>query len=79
MNAQLVFAAVVIGASVSLARGQIYGSVPAAISYSAFAGSFGVLVALVGIASIWIERKHVAPIVDGLAAIFFVAGGVVSL
>ncbi|KAK3062494.1 hypothetical protein LTS18_003950 [Coniosporium uncinatum] len=77
-SVQIIFAAIVLGLSVSLAKGQGYGSVPATTGYSSFVGGFGIIVAAVGFAAIFIEKLNgiVIWVVDGLAAMFYLAGGI---
>ena len=77
---QLVFGLVALGLSVKAIAWQRYGSAPTTTSYSAFAGAFGILTALVGIATIFMEAVPdlIMAIVDALASILFLAGGTVS-
>lgn len=72
------FAVVVLGASVSLAKGQVFGSVPATTSYAAFAGAWAILTALIGIVAIFVEAipGMIMAGVDGLAALLLLAGGI---
>ncbi|KAF2500994.1 hypothetical protein BU16DRAFT_612980 [Lophium mytilinum] len=74
---QLIFAAVVLGLSVALIKNQYIGSAPATINYNAFCGGFGLLAAFLGIAAIWVEALGglVMAAIDGLASLFFLAGG----
>lgn len=82
---QIVFAAVVLGLSVSVAKGQApkgnfyeYDSnVPATTAYSSFVGGFGMFVAIVGIASLFVEflQGIIMLVLDGLASLIFLAGG----
>ena len=78
---QIIFGAIVLGLSIKAIKWQRYGSAPATTSYSAFAGAFGILTALVGIATIFMEAVPdlIMAIVDALASILFLAGGTVSL
>ncbi|KAF2093659.1 hypothetical protein NA57DRAFT_81159 [Rhizodiscina lignyota] len=76
---QIVFAAVVLGLSVSLAKGQAPGfSVPATTAYSSFTGGFGMVVALIGLISIFVEflQGIVMLVLDALASLIFLAGGI---
>jgi hypothetical protein len=70
----------VLGLATTLAKQQVYGSVPATTGYSSFTGGFGVLVAIIGFASLWIEAIPSIIVLgfDGLAAILFACGGIVS-
>lgn len=78
---QALFAVVVLGVSIHAVRWQEHGSAPAVTSYSAFAGAFGLLTALIGIASIWISviPALIMAAVDALASLILLAGGIVSL
>lgn len=49
---QIVFGAVVLGLSITAIEWQWVGSAPATTTYSAFAGAFGMLTALIGTAII---------------------------
>lgn len=75
----MTFGIVVISISISLARGQGYGSTPATTSYDAFTGGFAILAFLLGMASLGVEV--LAPfslIVDGLTAVTSLAGGIAT-
>lgn len=88
---QIVFAAIVLGLSVTLAKGQAPSDfkkqfpnagydlpgVPATTAYSSFVGGFGMLVALIGFASLFVELLQgiIMLVLDGLASIIFLAGG----
>lgn len=78
---QLLFAAVVLGLSIRAAKWQATGSVPASTAFAAFAGGFAMLVTLVGIAAIWISAipALIMSMVDALASVLLLAGGIVSL
>jgi len=77
---QIVFGAVVLGLSITAIKWQQHGSAPATSSYCAFVGALGMLAALIGAAVTFVDRipDLIMAIVDGLAAILFVAGGIVS-
>ena len=77
---QLLFTAIVLGLSISALRWQLYGSVPATTSYNAFAGAFGLLGALIGLAAIWVSAipELIMSAVDAVASILLLAGGIVS-
>jgi len=78
---QLIFGAVVLGLSITAVKWQMYGAAPAVSGYNAFVGAFGMLAALIGTAVIWIDAVPdlIMAIVDGLASVLFLAGGIVSL
>ncbi|KAK4995102.1 hypothetical protein LTR66_005010 [Elasticomyces elasticus] len=75
---QIAFAGIVLGLSISLARHQLIGAVPATTSYSAFAGAFAMLAALIGVAAIFVEAIQglIMPIIDALAALLLLAAGI---
>jgi hypothetical protein len=77
---QLLCAIVVLALSIRAAKWQRYESVPATTAYAAFAGGFAVLISLVGIASIWISEipALIMSMVDALASVLLLAGGIVS-
>ncbi|KAH8646265.1 marvel domain-containing protein [Xylariales sp. PMI_506] len=74
----LLAAAVVLGLSVTLAKQQVLGKVPSETGFSSFAGAFGIIVAVIGIAALFVERLPgmLTMITDGLASVFFLAGGI---
>ncbi|KAK1057538.1 hypothetical protein LTR12_008689 [Friedmanniomyces endolithicus] len=74
---QLLCGAIVLGLSISAIKWQYFGSAPATTSYSAFAGAFSVLAALIGIATSFVEAipEIIMVGVDGLAAVLLLAGG----
>lgn len=77
---QLVFSAIVLGLSISLIRGQVWGGAPSQHGYAAFTGGFGCLTALIGFAACFVEAipAFIMAALDGLASIVFLAGGIVS-
>lgn len=79
MVIQFLFAIVVLGLSVTLAKGQRYGSVPAATGYAAFTGGAGILAALIGCAALFVDplRGIISWAIDGLASLALLAGGIV--
>jgi membrane associated rhomboid family serine protease len=76
---QILFAVVVLGLGVTLIKGQEEGAAPSQTVYAAFCGGFGIVAALLGIISILAENLSALIFValDGLAALFAVAGGIV--
>ncbi|RAK98506.1 MARVEL domain-containing protein [Aspergillus ibericus CBS 121593] len=76
---QLVFSVVVLGISISLAKGQHINSVPGATGYAAFTGGLGTLASLIGAAAIFIEsfQTFLSWAIDGLASLAFVTGGII--
>jgi len=75
---QLLFAIVVFGLSVDLARGQHIGTAPSTTGYSAFTGGFGIIAAIVGILALFIDKLDgmITWALDALAAVCFLAGGI---
>lgn len=83
---QILFAAVVLGLSVNLAKGQAGSDdwdwldhhVPATTSYSAFTGGFGMFVALIGFVSLFVDflQGIIMLVLDTLAGICLLAGGI---
>ncbi|KAK6841252.1 hypothetical protein PG995_000353, partial [Apiospora arundinis] len=73
----LISGAVVFGLSVDLAKGQNKGPVPPETGFSTFAGGFGLLTTLVGLAALWVDAiPGVATMVaDGLAAVIYLVAG----
>ena len=78
---QAVFGAVVLGLSIKAIQWQTIGSAPATTSYSAFAGAFAILTACIG--AVWsflsVVPDTVMTVIDGLASILLLAGGIVGL
>lgn len=77
---QILFTTIVLGISISAARWQVYGSVPATTSYDAFAGALGLLNALIGLAGIWVSAipELIMSAVDTITSVLLLAGGIVS-
>jgi hypothetical protein len=77
---QALFSIVVLGLSVTLARGQIEGSAPSILGFSSFLGAIGMIVGLLGIAALFFEPLQRKPIivwvVDGIITLFFLAGAI---
>ncbi|EAW15040.1 MARVEL domain-containing protein [Aspergillus clavatus NRRL 1] len=75
---QFLFAIVVLGLSVTLAKGQRYGTAPAATGYAAFTGGLGIVAALVGCAAFFVDALNgiVTWVLDGLASLALLAGGI---
>jgi hypothetical protein len=48
---------VVLGLSVTLAKRQVYGHVPAETGFGTFAGAVGFVVSILGMASMWFDRR----------------------
>ena len=77
---QLLFAAVVLALSVVLIKNYGPGHAPSLIDYGAFCGGAGIVIAAVGVVACFLEPLQgiIQLILDGLAAFFLLAGGIVS-
>jgi hypothetical protein len=75
---QIVFAAIVAGLSIDLARGHKDGAVPIALGYVSFVGCVSLLAAFIGLAATWIEflQGPIGLLVDGFITVVNLAGGV---
>ena len=77
---QILFAIIVLGLSVTMAKWQFFGKPPATTEYGAFSGGFAFLVGIIGAAAIFISA--IPPIIvagaDALAAVLTLAAGIVS-
>jgi len=75
---QILFAIVVVGLAGTLISKQVYNSAPTTTKYSSFTGGFGIIVGAVGLAGLFIDKiPEIATMaLDGLASIFFLAGGI---
>ncbi|ORY08696.1 marvel domain-containing protein [Clohesyomyces aquaticus] len=77
---QVLFAIIIIGLTANLINGQVFsGTLPAIIAFTMFTGAFGMLGAILGIASNWVEvlQSILMAGIDALTAFFYLAGGVV--
>ncbi|KAI5855085.1 membrane-associating domain-containing protein [Durotheca rogersii] len=74
----LLFGAVVLGLSVTLAKQQVVGAPPSETSFGSFCGAFGILVSLVGLAGLFIDKIPATVVLgaDGLASALYLAGGI---
>ncbi|KAI0526390.1 marvel domain-containing protein [Xylaria bambusicola] len=74
----VIFGAVVLGLSVTLAKQQVIGSPPAETSFYSFAGAFGLVASAIAILAMIIDKvPRVGVIVaDGLASLFYLAGAI---
>ncbi|KAI1384791.1 marvel domain-containing protein [Hypoxylon trugodes] len=74
----LLFSAVVLGLSVTLAKQQVVGSPPSETSFGSFCGAFGILISLIGLGGLFIDK--IPPValmaVDGLASALYLAGAI---
>ncbi|OTB01398.1 hypothetical protein M426DRAFT_14560 [Hypoxylon sp. CI-4A] len=74
----LLFGAVVLGVSITLAKQQALGSPPPETSFGSFTGAFGILVSLIGLAALFIDKLPAIVLLgaDGLASAFYLAGAI---
>ncbi|KAF2230902.1 hypothetical protein EV356DRAFT_535986 [Viridothelium virens] len=75
---QILFAIVVLGLSVTMAKWQRFGSPPATTEYGAFSGGFAFLVGLLGIVAVFLDAIPAIIVAgaDALAAILTLAAGI---
>jgi len=77
---QVLFSIVVLALSVTLAKGQIQGTAPSILGFSAFLGVVGLLVGLLGAATLFVEPLQRKPVivwvVDAVVTLFFLAGAI---
>lgn len=81
-GSQAVFAAVVLGLSVTLCKDQIIdGTLPASLGYVAFVGGISFVAAFIGVASTWVELLQgvIGAGIDAFILVLNLAGGIVSL
>lgn len=80
-GAQFLFGIVILGLSVDLIRGHKIGGAPSTLQYSAFLGGVGILGAIIGILSSWVEvlQTLIGTGIDGVIALLNIAGGIVSI
>ncbi|KAJ5261268.1 hypothetical protein N7478_011863 [Penicillium angulare] len=76
---QLLFSIVVLGLSITLARQQYYGKVPAETGYAAFTGALGIVVSLIGIAALWVSSLSgiIVWVLDGVTSLALMVAGIV--
>ncbi|KAI0540868.1 marvel domain-containing protein [Xylaria digitata] len=74
----VIFGAIVLGLSVTLAKQQVIGSPPAETSFYSFSGAFGLIASAIAILAIFIDKiPRVGVIVaDSLASVFYLAGAI---
>ncbi|KAI1108946.1 marvel domain-containing protein [Nemania sp. NC0429] len=74
----VVFGAIVLALSVTLAKQQERGNPPAETSFFAFAGAFGIIASAIAILAILIEKIPRVGVIaaDTLASIFYLAGAI---
>lgn len=78
--AQLIFAAIILGLSITLIKGQVYGSAPSQTDFSAFVGGWTALTAVAGILAatfLTFLDGIMMLALDGLSVIFTLAAGIV--
>jgi hypothetical protein len=62
-------------------KGQYFGEAPVTTKYSVFTGALGMLVAIFGLASLWVEAIPELVVIgaDAVAGLLLLGGGIVSL
>ena len=77
---QLITGAIVLGLSIGLSKHQVIDKVPPVTGFSAFVGAFGLIVAGLGLLSLWVDKvpNTVVLAADTLATLFYIAAGIVS-
>lgn len=78
-GAQIIFAAIVTGLSIGLARGHHWGNLPVILGYVSFVGCVSLLAGFAGLASAWIDalQGKIGLIIDGFIMLVNLAGGLV--
>jgi hypothetical protein len=80
---QIIFSVIALGLSVSLINGQLAwtGSAPSQTDFAAFCGGWGILIALVGCAALFVEALQgmIITILDASAVLVSFVGGIVRL
>lgn len=77
---QIIFAAIILGLSVGLVRGQKEDlSSPISLKYAAFVGAVSFIAGIFGIAAEFVSalQGKISMIIDGLITLINIAGGVV--
>lgn len=74
-----VLGAVVTGLSATLAKHQVYGSVPGQTSFGTFAGGLGIVVSLIGLAAIFVAfiPSILVIAIDAVSTVIYLAAGIV--
>lgn len=80
-GAQIIFAAIVTGLSIDLARGHHWGALPVILGYVCFVGCVSLLAGFAGLASTWIEflQGKIGLLIDAFITVVNLAGGLVNL
>lgn len=77
-GAQFLFGIIILGLSVDLIRGHKVGDAPSTLEYGAFLGGVGILGAIIGILSAWVEvlQTLIGTGIDAVIALLNIAGGI---
>ncbi|CRK06275.1 hypothetical protein BN1723_001707 [Verticillium longisporum] len=75
---QAIFALVALALSVDLLRGQLYGTPPGSIQFAVFVGSVGLVVALLGLAGMFVDKipSNVVMVFDVMSGLLLIGGGI---
>ncbi|KAH8897170.1 hypothetical protein GQ53DRAFT_818449 [Thozetella sp. PMI_491] len=75
---QAIFAAAVLGLSVTFVKNHLIGDAPATMRYAVFLGAYGLILAALGVASLFLEAiPSIIPVgFKAIGALLFVAGGI---
>lgn len=76
---QALFSMIVFGLACTLIKGHYLGSLPSALSFTAFVGGLSFICALLGVASHWMSalQGHLGLLIDSAIAGVNLAGGLV--
>ncbi|KAF2254646.1 hypothetical protein BU26DRAFT_527666 [Trematosphaeria pertusa] len=75
---QIIFAAVVTGLSIDLAKGHHWGGLPVTLGYVSFVGCISLLAGFAGVAAVFVSslQGHIEMLMDGFIMLLNLAGGV---
>ncbi|KAG7142899.1 hypothetical protein HYQ45_000816 [Verticillium longisporum] len=78
---QTIFALVALALSIDLLRGQLDGAPPGSIQFAVFVGSVGLVVALLGLAGMFVDKipSNVVMVFDVMSGLLLIGGGIVSV
>ncbi|EGY14719.1 hypothetical protein VDGD_05883 [Verticillium dahliae] len=75
---QTIFALVALALSIDLLRGQLDGAPPGSIQFAVFVGSVGLVVALLGLAGMFVDKipSNVVMVFDVMSGLLLIGGGI---